>query len=202
MRTLRTSITFIVIAILGILLTVMSIKDRQELKKPPANIATMTEDDFYNGRFVEGDIYEIWDRFSTVETNSKTTGYYFAMPLETSFETGIPKFVALSVRDSSDYAVASRMAKESLDYYNNYVELETVMHIRGKITTLKGDGAKYFDKYIADNGFIPADAAVHYVINVGNDGEGAATALLIGIGITAVGVLGALFSIIRGRARG
>ena len=203
MRTLKTTITFIVIAVLGVLLLVMSIKDKKELAKPPADIAAMTEDDFYNGRFVEGDVHEIWDSFTTMETSgSKTTGYYFAMPLETSFTTGIPKFVVLSVRDSSDYAAASRMAQESLDYYTNYVELETVMHIRGKVTKLKGDGAEYFDRYIEKNGFVPEDTAVHYVINVGNDGEGANTALLIGIGITVVGVAGAVFSIIFARRRG
>lgn len=211
MRLLRSSITFIVIAVLGILLLVMSIKDKIELAKPPANIAEMTEDDFYNGRFVEGDIYEIWNEFATLQEsdtifgityNTKTTAYYFAMPLETSFYTGIPKFVALSVRDSSDYATAKKMMMESLDYYNNDIELETTMHIKGKISKLKGDGAKRFDKEMSEEGFIPSDVAVHYVINVGNDGSGTTTALLIGIGITVVGVFGTLFSIIRGRARG
>ena len=211
MKTLRTSITFIVIAVLGILLLVMSIKDKIELAKPPADIAEMTEDDFYNGRFVEGDVYEIWTDFAILQEsdtifgisyNTKTTGHYFAMPLETSFYTGIPKFVVLSVRDSSDYVVAAKMEQESLDYYKNDIELETVMHIKGRVSNLKGEGAKRFDEYITNEGFVPSDVAVHYVINVGNDGSGANTALLIGIGITVVGVLGTLFSVIRGRARG
>lgn len=211
MKTLKSSITFIVIAVLGILLLVISIKDKIELAKPPANIAEMTEDDFYNGRFVEGDIYEIWEKFATMETsdtifgisyNKKTSAYYYAMPLETSFTTGIPKFVALSVRDSSDVIIADRMVEESLDYYNNDIELETVMHIKGKVTKLKGDGKKYFDEYIEYEGFVPSTTSVYYVINVGNVGNGTTASLLIGIGITLVGVLGTLFTIIRGRARG
>lgn len=211
MKTLRSSITFIVIAVLGILLLVMSIKDKIELAKPPANIAEMTEDDFYNGRFVEGNIYEIWYEFATMQEsdtifgisyNTKTTGHYFVMPLETSFETGSLKFVALSVRDSSDVATANKMVRETLNYYNNDVELETTMHVKGKITKLKGKGKDYFDEYIDFQGFIPSDASVYYIINVGNDGKGTTTALLIGIGITVVGVLGTLFSILRGRARG
>ena len=211
MKVLRASITFIVISVLGILLLVMSIKDKIELAKPPADIAAMTESDFYNGRFVEGEIYEIWQEFATMEEsdtifgisyNTKTTGHYYAMPLETSFITGIPKFIALSVRDSSDVATANRMVQESLNYYNNDIDLVTTMHIKGKVTKLKGDGAKYFDEYMEYEGFIPSDVSVHYVINVGNDGSGTTTALLIGIGITVVGVLGTLFSIIFVRRRG
>ena len=211
MRLLRSSITFIVIAVLGILLLVMSIKDKIELAKPPANIAEMTEDDFYNGRFVEGDIYEIWQKYATLQEsdsifgisyNTKTSAYYYAMPLETSFDTGIPKFVALSVRESSDVVTADKMVRETRNFYNNGIEFQTVMHIKGKVTKLKGDGKKLFDEYMEYEGFVPSTTSVYYIINVGNDGNGATTALLIGIGITVVGVLGTLFSIIRGRARG
>ena len=208
MKLLRTSITFIVIAVLGILLLVMSIKDKIELAKPPANIAEMTEDDFYNGRFVEGYVYEIWRGYATLEEsdsifgvsyNKKTTGHYFAMPLETSFTTGIPKFVALSVRDSADVATAKKMEQESLNYYTNNIELETTMYIKGKVTKLKGDGKKYFYQYIEYEGFLPSTSSVYYVINVGTDGKGTTTAILIGIGIAAVGILGTVFSVIRGR---
>ena len=211
MKTLRSAITFIVIGILGVVLLVMSIKDKIELSKPPANIAEMTEDDFYNGRFVEGEIYEIWNEYGTlqqsdsvfgIEYNTKTTAHYFAMPLETSFTTGIPKFVSLAVSDSSDLLTAQKMAKESLNYYNNDIELVTTMHVKGKITKLKKDAAKYFDDYMTDEGFTPSTVSVHYVINVGNDGSGSTAALLIGIGVTLVGLLGALFSFIRGRRRG
>lgn len=211
MKLIRSSITFIVIAVLGIILLVTSIKDKIELAKPPANIAEMTEDDFYNGRFVEGYIYEIWNSFATrqesdtifgISYNTKTTGHYYAMPLETSFETGIPKFVALSVSESSNVATADKMVRETRNFYNNGVELQTVMHIKGKITKLKGDGKKLFDEYIEYEGFIPSTTSVYYVINVGNDGSGTTAALLIGIGITVVGVLGTLFSVIRGRVRG
>ena len=211
MRGLKSAITFIVIGVLGIILLVISIKDKVELSKPPANIEFMTEDDFYSGRFVEGYVYEIWNEYASLQEsdtifgisyNTKTTAHYFAMPLETSFYTNQPKFVALSVRDSSDYRTAQRMEQESLDYYNyDDAELETTMYIKGKITKLTGDGKKYFDEYMEDEGFIPSDVSVHYVINVGNDGKGSTTALLIGIGVTVVGLFGTVICILRGRAR-
>lgn len=212
MRLLKSSITFIVIAVLGILLLIMSIKDKVELAKPPAYINGMSENDLYNGCFVEGEIYELWDEFATMQEsdtifgisyNTKTTARYFAMPLPTSFITGIPKFVAVSVRDSRDIAIACRMAEESWDYYyGDGDDLETSMYIKGKITKLKGNGKTLFDRYLRREGYEPSEAALYYVINVGNDGKGTTAALLIGIGITAVGVLGTLFSLLRVRARG
>lgn len=211
MRVIRSAITFIVIAILGVFLLVMSIKDKIELSKPPANIAEMTEDDFYSGRFVEGDIYEIWNEYATLQQsdsvfgikyNTKTTAHYFAMPLETSFTTGIPKFVSIAVSNSSDLLTARKMVSESYDYYNNDVELVTTMHVKGKITKLKKDAAEIFDKYMISEDFTPSTVSVHYVINVGNDGSGSTASLLIGVGVTLVGLIGTLFSVIRGRRRG
>lgn len=211
MKIIKSAIAFAVIAILGIFMLVMSIKDKIELSKPPADITKMTEADFYNGRFVEGDIYEIWNEYATLEQsdsvfgikyNTKTTAHYFAVPLETSFTTGIPKFISISVSKSSDLLTAQKMEKESLDYYNNDIDLVTTMHIKGKITKLRKDAVKYFDDYISEEGFTPSTTSVHYVINIGNDGSGSTVMLLISIGVTVFGVLGALIAIIRGRRRG
>lgn len=211
MKVIRSAITFIIIAILGIVLLVMSIRDKIELSKPPANIAEMTEDDFYDGRFVEGDIYEIWNDYATLQQsdsmfgikyNTKTTAHYFAMPLETSFTTGVPKFVSIAVRDSSDLLTAQKMERESLNYYNNDVELVTTIHVKGKVTKLKKEAVKIFDEYMTNEGFTPSAVSVHYVINVGNDGSGSTAALLIGIGVTLAGLIGTFIAFVRGRRRG
>ncbi len=55
MKFVRLLIVFAVLAIMGIALLIGSIKDKAELAKPRGDLETMTEDDFYNGRFVEGD---------------------------------------------------------------------------------------------------------------------------------------------------
>ena len=60
MKFVRLLIVFAVLAIMGIALLIGSIKDKAELAKPRGDLETMTEDDFYNGRFVEGTIYELW----------------------------------------------------------------------------------------------------------------------------------------------
>ena len=215
LRILKSSIAFIVIAVMGIFLLVMSIRDKIELSKPPANIEEMTEKDFYNGRFVEGDIYEIWGEYATlkesksmfgIQYSTKTTSHYYLMPLETSYITGEPKFISLSVRDSNDMFTAEKMAGEFEDYANtNFEDISkfvTTMHVKGKITKLPKDGIKIFDDTLNELGFSSTTDAVHYVINVGNDGSGTSYALIIGIVVTLVGLGGTAISVIRGIRRG
>lgn len=211
MRVIRAVVPFVVIAAFGIFMLVMSIKDKIELSKPPADIAEMSESDFYNGRFVEGDIYEIWEEYAKLEKsdslfgikyNTKTTSHYFLMPLETSYDTGIPKFVSVAVHNDSDLLTAQKMVRE----FDRYLESDdemfdpvTVMHVKGKITKLRKDAVGIFDKFLSSMGFDPATDAVYYVINVGNDGGGTSTELVIGIIVTVVGLLGSFIVLIRGR---
>lgn len=211
MKIIKSAIAFIVIGIMGVFFLVSAIKDKAELAKTPANIETMTESDYYNGRYVEGYIYELWNEYASLEEsdsmfgikyNTKTTGHYFAMPLETSYDTGIAKFASVSVRNSSDFITAQKMEQESLDFYNDEGDLVTKMYVKGKLTKLKGDGKKYFDEYIQAEGFSPSQTAVYYVINVGNDGSGTTIELIIGIAVTLVGVVGTLIAIMRGINRG
>lgn len=213
MRVIRSVIPFIVIAAFGIFMLIMSIKDKIELSKPPADIAQMSESDFYSGRFVEGDIYEIWGNYATLEQsdsifgikyNTKATAHYYLMPLETSYDTGIPKFISVAVHDSADILNAQKMEREFdryLDSDDEVFEPVTVMHIKGKVTKLRKDAANIFDKTLSSMTFNPATDAVHYVINVGNDGSGTSTELILGIVVTIIGLFGGFIAFVRGRRR-
>ncbi len=215
MRLFGKLMPFIIIAILGILVVISGIKDKVELSKPPAKIEEMTETDFYNGRFVEGDIYEIWDEYATLEQsdsvmgikyNTKTTAHYFTMPLESSFNGSSPKILSVAVRDASDITTAQKMERESLEYYGNDDADESVfvtkMHIKGKITKLKKDAAEIFDKCVVKEGYSPSTDTIYYVVNVGNAGNGTTGMLIIGIIATLVGLLGGFIVIMRSRRRG
>ncbi len=118
MKFVRLLIVFAVLAIMGIALLIGSIKDKAELAKPRGDLETMTEDDFYNGRFVEGTIYELWDNFADMEEydstfgikhNTRVTAQYYALPIPALDEY---KFVALALSDSSQQSIAERMVKE------------------------------------------------------------------------------------------
>lgn len=208
MRVIKALLAYIVIFAMGIFLLVNAIRDKIELSKPPLDIATMTEEDLRIGRYVEGDVTELWDEYAKrneqdtkfgIRYNKGVISHYFAMPLESSENSGEPKFVTLSVGDE-ELAAAQKMARESVD--GNDDAPDTKMHIFGRLRKLRTSAASAFDKYLGKHGFEPEDASVHYVISVGIDERGSTYALVIAITVTAVGLVGGIITLIRGKRRG
>lgn len=211
MRVIKALLAYIVISAMGIFLLVNAIRDKVELSKPPLDIATMTEEDLRSGRYVQGDVTELWDEYAKrEESDSKfgvrykkhTLSHYFAMPLRSSDYSDEPKFVTLSVQEE-ELAEAQKMARESVNrnYFNDGA-LKTKMHIIGRIRKLRTSAASAFDKYISKCGFTPENTSVHYVISVGVDGKGSTYSLVISIVVTAVGVVGGAVALIRGGRKG
>ena len=202
MKFVRLLIVFAVLAIMGIALLIGSIKYKAELAKPRGDLETMTEDDFYNGRFVEGTIYELWDNFADMEEydstfgikhNTRVTAQYYALPIPALDEY---KFVALALSDSSQQSIAERMVKEIDAFFEDGTVPETTIQIKGKVTKLSGDGLEYLQEYAVGMGLEPSDV-VAFTINDGNDGSGSGGMLVIAIVLTVIGLGGAAFVIIR-----
>ena len=203
----RLLIVFIVLAILGIAMLIGSIKDKVELAKPRGDLETMKASDFYNGRFVEGEIYELWDNYAYMEEsdtifgityNTKVTSEYYAMPLPATYDDHDMKFVSLSIRDAAMQRTADKITEETFDYIIDGKELPewTSMKIKGKVTQLKGDGLQLFQKYISDMGGDSANI-VAYTINVGNDGSNTTTNLIVSIVLVVIGLGGTAFMVMR-----
>lgn len=213
MRFVRLLVVFVVVAFLGIALLIGSIKDKAELAKPRGDLETMTEDDFYQGRFVEGTIYELWDNYAEMEEydttfgikhNSRITAQYYAMPVISSYEgNGTAKFVALAISDSGEQKIADKMSQETDNYYEYDIEPDewTTLEIKGKVTRLSGEGLEIFRQYFEEVGG-SAENALPYVINSGNDGSGSGGALIIAIVLTVIGAGGTVFMIVRRVIRG
>lgn len=211
MRVLKGLLAYIVISAMGIFLLVGAIRDKVELSKPPLDIATMTEEDLRSGRYVEGDVTELWDEYAKREESERTfgipynknvTAHYFAMPLESSENSDEPKFVTLSVYDE-ELTAARKMAAETENRNApDNEQPDTKMHVIGRLRKLRASAASAFDKYIKKCGFTPDDASVHYVISVGMDGDGSTHTLVIAIIVTAVGLIGGVIALIRGKQRG
>lgn len=203
----RVLIVFIVLAIMGIAMLIGSIKDKVELAKPRGDLETMKASDFYNGRFVEGEIYEIWDNYAYMQESdtifgitysTKVTSEYYAMPLPATYDDHDVKFVALSIGDSAMQRTANKIVQETSAYIIDGKELPewTSMKIKGKVTQLKGEGLKLFQDYISDIGGGSANI-VAYTINVGNDGSHTTTNLIISIVLLVVGLGGTAFMVVR-----
>ncbi|MDE7363074.1 MAG: hypothetical protein K2N38_14210 [Oscillospiraceae bacterium] len=203
----RLLIMFIAFAVLGIIMLVGSIRDKIELSKPRGNLETMTAADFYNGRFVEGDIIEIWDEYAYMrETdtffgityNTKVTSHSYSMPLPSSFESSSPKFISLSIRDGELKKTADKIVSETNNYLINDVVLDdwTSIHIEGKVTKLSGDNLKLFREYFQEIGGDESNI-VAYEVHVGNDGSNSTTGLIVSIVLTLIGLGGLGFIIAR-----
>lgn len=207
MRFVRVLIMFVVVAIMGIVLLIGSIRDKAELAKPRGDLETMTEDDFYNGRFVKGTIYELWDNYADMEEydttfgikhNTRVTAQYYALPIPGIDEY---KFVALAVSNSSKQITAQKMVNEIDKYYEDGTIPMTTMNVEGKITKLSGDGLKYLQEYAEYMGYDAGDVLA-FTINDGNDGSSSGGALIIAIVLTIVGLGGTAFMIVRRIIRG
>lgn len=207
MRFVRLLVMFVVIAFLGIALLVGTLKDKAELSKPRGDLETMTEDDFYQGRFVEGTIYELWDNFADMEEydstfgikhNTRVTAQYYALPIPVLDEY---KFVALAISDSSKQTIAKKMVKETDAFYEDGTMPTTELHVRGKVTKLSGDGLDYLREYAEYMGFDAGDVAA-FTINDGNDGSSSGGALIIAIVLSVIGLGGTVFMIVRRVIRG
>lgn len=202
MRFVRLLIVFIVLAVMGIALLIASIRDKAELAKPRGDLETMTEDDFYNGRFVEGTVYELWDNFADMEEydstfgikhNTRITAQYYALPIPVLDEY---KFIALALSDSSQQSIAKKMVKEIDAFFEDGTIPTTAIQIKGKVTKLSGDGLKYLQEYAVDMGLEASDV-VAFTINDGNTGSGSGVVLAIAIVLTVIGLGGTAFVIVR-----
>ena len=199
MLKIRILLTFVLLAVMGIIFSAVGIRDKVELAKPRGVLEEMHAEDFYNGRFVEGTIYELWDEFAYRTEDSQVKARYFALPLETSFSEDEWTIVAVSFSNSSQMTTAQRMAKESDNWYRYGKEPVswTEMHITGKVTKLKGEQLKFFKEYVIDDLELSADNMCAYVINASNNGSGSGAMLVMGIIFAVIGFGGLAFMIVR-----
>lgn len=203
MRFIRLVITLAALLIGGIVFLVGGIKDKVNLSQPRVDISELTPEQLKDGMIVEGTIYELWDEFA-YETDDGDKYSYYAMPLETTFEESELVFVALCVGNSTDKGIASKMSKETDDYYikNITPEVWTELHITGKVSKLKGKVLEYFEEYIEEMEYSPNYNMKAYTIKSFSEGSEnvklIAGIIMIAIGLIAVALI-VFFRIVKGR---
>ncbi len=151
--------------VIGIVSLIGGIKDKAGLGKA-VDLSELAAEDIKDGMIVEGNIVEMWDNFA-YEKNDSSTREYYAMPLETSFELDYPVFVAIRAVTAEDKAAASKMSKETDDFYIRDVEPTewTEMQITGKVKRLGGDILDYFEEYVEEMGYNPSVSMKPYYID-------------------------------------
>ena len=197
--------------VVGAIFLINGIKDKVEFDKPHGDLETISANELYVGRVVEGTIYELWDEFAyTSEYNEtlgiktskeRTTDRYFAMPLESSFASGSPVFVAVCTRDKTILKTFEQMEKETNDYYNgNDYDEYTKIHYVGKVKRLSNEYLQFFREYIAYQYDVSeAEAAKFFVpyVLVATSGERLVPSIIIGAVMTVIGLGGMALFIIR-----
>ncbi len=203
MRFFRILVAVGVLLVGGIIFLAGGIKDKVNYNKSKADLSELTAEDLKNGMFVEGTILEMWDNFA-YEKNDSSTYEYYAMPLETSFERDYPIFVAIKLGNPQDKAIASRMSKETDDYYIRGKEpaVWTEMPFTGKVHKLKGEMLGFFEEYMEEMGLSPSTHMRPYVISKYAEGNEniriVIGAVMTGIGLV-IGGLFVLFGLVKGR---
>lgn len=203
---------FGIILVGGLIFLINGIKDNIEFSKPHGDLETITADELYEGRIVEGTIYELWHEFAYTEeydttlgiksSKERTTDRYFALPLEYSFEEENPIFVAVSSRNSDTLRTFEQMENETIDYFNGkeYDEY-TSIHFVGKVQKLSGEYLQFFKEYIAEiYGVSEKEAEKYYapyVLTSYSNNGGLVPMIVVGAVMTLIGLCGVGFFIVR-----
>lgn len=208
---IRRVVIFGVLLIMGIVFLVRGISRTVEFNKPHADLSTMTGKDLYEGRFVEGDIIELWDEFSYteeydetlgVQTNKRVTDHFFAMPMEYSFDEENIIFIAVATRNENELKTFNTIVQETYDFYDG-VEMDdfTQTHFVGRVERLKGEYLDFFREYVAEMYDVSKSEAdkylAPYVLRSTTNNGGATGSLVTGIILTVIGTLGTAFFVVR-----
>ncbi len=196
---------FAILIILGIAIMGDSISDKNAMAKGVTDFNEMTELDFFEGRFVEGTVYDLLDEFAYEEEYRQTFGikhservssHYYIMPLEATYDSDNPQFVALCIGNTALAEQAQKMIDEYWDYLETGEEpaVWTEIHITGKISKLDGELLDYFYDwfYEVDDEMTREDITpmiCPYIINyrVENASD---TGMAMSVGLIAVGIIG------------
>lgn len=197
MKFVRALITSILFVVAGVVLLVLAVRDSVESRNP-RNIAGMGADDFHSGQHITGEITELWDEFAEMQNSDtkKVTAHYFALPLQSTLYDDEPIFVAVVVRNSSDYLTAKKMSNETDKWYFDDIPLTTTMEVNGKVAKLDSEEYDALLDYVKEQD-LGAQNIARYKINVGATKNSMMPFLIIGIVLCVVGLIVGAITIIR-----
>lgn len=145
--------------IMGITAFVTGAEQRDDMSSIHDDFNEMQQSEFYTGKYVSGEIYELWNEFAYEEQYSETFGikhgsvvssHYYIMPLQTSYESDTPVFIAVCLRNQEQAKSAQRM----IDGMNAFWDGETddfpdeTIYFTGKVTALDGELLDYFYEWL------------------------------------------------------
>lgn len=160
---LTAALIFAVLLVIGISGTVSSLKDKSELAKGIDDFNYLANSEFYDGKFVEGNVFEIYGEFAYTESysetlgvkhNSKVTSHYYLIPITGSFEASTLKLVPVEIRTSENINNAELLMQQTFDFQDCGTEPETwnEFDLFGKVSELNGEVEEYLYSWLTNDG--------------------------------------------------
>lgn len=207
------TLVFLAMLIAGGIFLFTSIREKVEWDKPHGDLDIIKETELYDGKIVEGEIYDLFDEFAyTAEydttlgvqtSKERTTDRYFALPLTYAADEGRWFFIALSSRNSSELRTLEKIENETLDYYFEDVLLDdyTTTHFVGRVQKLDKEYLGFFREYIGEmfdvSGSELDEYCAPYVLESYTNPNSAVIGIVIGAILVFIGLVGMALSIIR-----
>lgn len=160
---LSISVVLAVMLVLGIGGVITGIKDKAELAKGVDDFNYLANSEFYEGKFVEGNVFEIYGEFAYTESysetlgvkhNSKVTSHYYLIPITGSFEASTLKLIPVEIRTSANITNAELLMQQTFDFqdYGTEPDVWNEFTLFGKVSVLDGEVEEYLYSWLTNDG--------------------------------------------------
>lgn len=160
---LSISVVLAVMLVLGIGGVIAGIKDKTELAKGVDDFNYLANSEFYEGKFVEGNVFEIYGEFAYTESysetlgvkhNSMVTSHYYLIPITGSLEASTLKLIPVEIRTTANITNAELLMQQTFDFQNYGTEPEiwNEFTLFGKVSELDGEVEEYLYSWLTNDG--------------------------------------------------
>lgn len=160
---LSAAVVFAVMLAMGVGGTISASKDKKELAKGIDDFNYLADSEFYEGKFVEGNVFEIYGEFAYEESytetlgvkhNSRVTSHYYLIPVTGSFESSTLKLIPVEIRTDENVSNAELLMEQTFDFqdYGTEPEAWNEFTLCGKVSKLDGEIEDYLYDWLTNDG--------------------------------------------------
>lgn len=160
---LSAAVIFAVMFVMGISGIISGLNEKAELAKGVDDFNYLADSEFYGGKFVEGNVFEIYGEFAYTESytetlgikhNSKVTSHYYLIPITGSFESSSLKLIPVEIRTAEGITNAELLMQQTFDFqdYGTEPEVWNEFTLFGKVSALDGEIEEYLYSWLTNDG--------------------------------------------------
>lgn len=138
-------------------------EQQQQINRGLDDFNYLSDSEFYKGKFVEGYVFEVYGEFAYeesyretlgVKSNSHVTSHYYLIPLTGSFDSEMPKFIALEIKTAAGVKNAELLMEQTWNYQDTGEEPDVwnEFPIQGSVSRLDGEIEDYLYDWLTNGG--------------------------------------------------